>query len=237
MCPSDTRGGRVLLRLIRHAEPAYVVDGTLYNNPELTARGHEQAKLLAARDWGRVDELWVSPMVRAQQTAAPLGERLGLTPTTNDWMHEIMTPADWEGSPVDQLEAMFAEFNLRTIEELWDGLPGGESFRDFHKRVTNGLDAALRAHGAEPIVTEDEHPDLWSEPDDVSIVFVAHGGTNAVTLTHLLGAEPTPWEWDRFDSAHTSIAALRTRRVAHAVAFGMTAFGDTSHLPPGEVTR
>jgi len=25
--------------------------------------------------------------------------------------------------------------------------------------------------------------------------------------------------------------------VAHAVAFGMTAFGDTSHLPPDEVTR
>ena len=61
--------------------------------------------------------------------------------------------------------------------------------------------------------------------------------TNAVALGHLLGVAPTPWEWDRFESAHTSIAALRTKKVAHAVAFGMTAFGDTRHLPPDQTTR
>lgn len=227
----------MLLRLIRHAEPAYVVDGMLYNNPELTSRGRRQAELLAERDWGPVDELWVSPMVRAQQTAAPLADRLGLAPVTHDWMHEITAPDAWEGSPVDHLETLFREYNLRAIEELWDGLPGGESFRDFHQRVTGGLAATLRAHGAKPIVTEDEHPNLWSEPSDVSVVFVAHGGTNAVALTHLLGAEPTPWEWDRFDSAHTSVATLRTRKVAHAVAFGMTGFGDVAHLSPDDVSR
>jgi probable phosphoglycerate mutase len=227
----------VLLRLVRHAEPAYVVDGRLYNNPELTARGHDQAKRLAERDWGRVDELWVSPMVRAQQTAVPLADRLGVPPITYDWMHEIATPGDWDGSPVDNLDAAFEQFNLRAIEDLWDGLPGGESVHDFHDRVTSGLTRALAQHGAAPIVTDDDHPDLWTEPDDVSILFVAHGGTNAVVLTHLLGASPTPWEWDRFESAHTSIAALRTKKVAHAVAFGMTAFGDVAHLPTDRVTR
>lgn len=227
----------MLLRLIRHAQPAYVVDGVLYNNPELTDLGRRQAERLARRDWGPVDELWVSPMVRAQQTAAALAEHLGLEPITHDWMHEITAPADWERSPVDHLEAMFKEFNLRAIEELWDGLPGGESFRDFHLRVTKGLAASLHTHGATPIVTEDEHPNLWSEPHDVSVLFVAHGGTNAVALTHLLGAEPTPWEWDRFDSAHTSVATLRTRKIAHAVAFGMLGFGDVTHLEPEQVTR
>ncbi|MBW3603558.1 MAG: histidine phosphatase family protein [Actinobacteria bacterium] len=227
----------MLLRLIRHAQPAYVVDGALYNDPELTALGHTQAQMLADRDWGRVDELWLSPMVRAQQTATPLAECLGLTPITQDWMHEIAAPADWEGSPVDKLDELFARYNLRAIEELWEGLPGGESFRDFHERVVGGLTATLAGYGAEPIVTDDDHPNLWSEPSDVSILFLAHGGTNAVVLTHLLGAEPTPWEWDRFDSAHTSVATLRTRRVAHAVAFGMTGFGDVSHLAADLVTR
>lgn len=227
----------MLLRLIRHAEPAYVVDGTLYNNPELTTRGHEQAQRLAGRDWGHIDELWVSPMVRAQQTAVPLAEQLGVVPVTRDWMHEIKAPTDWEGSPVDQLEKRFEEYNLRAIDELWDGLPCGESVHDFHERVTTGLTDTLRGYGAQPIVTDDDHPDLWSEPDDVSILFVAHGGTNATVLTHLLGAAPTPWEWDRFDSAHTSVATLRTRPIAHAVVFGMRGFGDTSHLPPDQVTR
>lgn len=227
----------MLLRLIRHAEPAYVVDGVLYNNPELTARGRSQAQRLARRDWGRVDEIWVSPMVRARQTAEPLAERLGLAPITRDWMHEITAPADWEGSPVDHLEKLFEKFNLRAIDELWEGLPGGESFRDFHMRVTRGLTTTLQEYGAAPIVTDDEHPNLWSAPSDVSVLFVAHGGTNAVALTHLLGAAPTPWEWDRFESKHTSVATLRARKVAHAVAFGMTGFGDVNHLAPEQVTR
>ena len=228
----------MLLRLIRHAEPAYVVDNTMFNDPELTPRGHRQAALLATRDWGRVDELWVSPMVRAQQTAAPVAEALGLEPVTHDWMHEIMVPGDWEGSPVDRYAEVFEQLNLRAIAELWEGLPGGESFRDFHERVTVGLRATLRRYGAEPVVTEDGDPDLWSEPDDVSVLFVAHGGTNAVTLCHLLGVSPTPWEWDRFDSAHTSVATLRTKQVAHAVAFGMTGFGDVTHLVDAEgITR
>lgn len=227
----------MLLRLIRHAEPAYVVDGTLYNDPELTSHGREQAKLLARRDWGRVDELWVSPMVRAQQTAEPLAAELGLTPRTHAWMHEIRSPDDWEGSPVDHLDAMFERLNLRAIDELWEGLPGGESVHDFHDRVTRGLTSTLAGYGAAPIVTHDEHPNLWTDPDDVCILFVAHGGTNAVVLTHLLGVAPTPWEWDRFESAHTSVATLRTKKVAHAVAFGLTGFGDTAHLAADQVTR
>ncbi len=228
----------MLLRLIRHAEPAYVVDRTLFNNPELTARGHRQAKLLATRDWGRVDELWVSPMVRAQQTVAPIAEALGLEPVIRDWMHEIRVPDDWEGSPVERYAEVFEQLNLRAITELWEGIPGGESFRAFHERVTRGLAGTLRGYGAEPVVTDEGDPDLWSQPDDVSVLFIAHGGTNAVTLGHLLGASPTPWEWDRFDSAHTSVATLHTRQVAHAVAFGMTGFGDVSHLLGAEeVTR
>jgi probable phosphoglycerate mutase len=225
------------IQLIRHAEPGYVDDGVLRNNPPLTDLGYRQAKLAAARDWGSVDEIWVSPMVRARQTAAPIVEALGIEPTIMDWMHEIRMPDEWEGSAVDRFEEMFEALNLRAIEALWDGVPGGESFRDFHIRVTSGLAGELAARGARPIITDDPEPNLWTEPEDLSVVYVAHGGTNAVTLGYLLGMEPTPWEWDRFDSAHTSVATVRTKHVSHSVAFGMTGFGDTSHLPRDIVTR
>ncbi len=132
---------------------------------------------------------------------------------------------------------MFEELNLRAIEDLWEGVPGGESFRAFHDRISAGMNTTLQNYGAEPIVTDDLHPNLWTEPDDVSILYVAHGGTNAVSIGHLLGADPTPWEWDRFDSAHTSVATIRTKAVSHAIAFGMVGFGDTGHLPPELVTR
>jgi broad specificity phosphatase PhoE len=227
----------VQIRLIRHAQPSYVTDGILSNDPPLTQLGRRQAQLLAQRDWGRVDEIWVSPMVRARQTAEPIAERLGIEPITRDWMHEIEMPPAWEGSPVDRFEALFEELNLRAIEDMWEGVPGGESFRDFHERISRGLNLTLKEYAAEPIVTDDLHPNLWTEPDDASILYVAHGGTNAVSIGHLLGADPTPWEWDRFDSAHTSVATIRTKPVSRAIAFGMVGFGDTSHLPPDEVTR
>ena len=225
------------IRLIRHAEPAYVTDGILANDPPLTDLGVRQAELLAARDWGTVDEIWVSPMVRAQQTAAPIADRLGIEPITREWMHEIRMPPEWEGSPVDRFEAMFEQLNLRAIEDLWEGVPGGESFRAFHDRISAGMNATLREYSAEPIVTNDLHPNLWTEPDDISVLYVAHGGTNAVSIGHLLGADPTPWEWDRFDSAHTSVATIRAKPVSHAIAFGMIGFGDTGHLPADMVTR
>jgi len=40
---------------------------------------------------------------------------------------------------------------------------------------------------------------------------VAHGGTNSVILTHLLGIPPVPWEWIRFETplAAYSVVALR----------------------------
>lgn len=225
------------IRLIRHAEPAYVADGILFNNPELTELGHHQASLLAERDWGHVDEIWVSPMVRAQQTSIPVVERLGIEPITRDWMHEIAVPDSWEGSPVGHFEEVFKEFNSRPVKDLWHGIPGGESFREFHNRICNGMAATLAEYSAEPIVTDDEHPNIWTEPDDISVLFIAHGGTNAVTLGYLLGMEPTPWEWDRFDSSHSSVATVRTKAVSHSVVFGMTGFGDTSHLPADIVTR
>lgn len=227
----------VRIQLIRHGEPTYVDQGLLRNDPGLTHRGHRQATLAAKRDWGHVDEIWVSPMVRARETATPIVDALGIAPTVMDWMHEIRMPDAWEGSPVDRFEEMFEELNLRAIEALWEGIPGGESFRGFHERVSNGLAVELAERGAEPILTDDPEPELWTEPAELSIVYVAHGGTNAVTLGHLLGMDPTPWEWDRFDSAHTSVATVRTKHVSHSVAFGMTGFGDTNHLPPDLVTR
>lgn len=223
------------LILVRHAEPDWTPGKRLRNDPELTELGHLQARRLAERRWGHIDELWVSPMLRARQTAEPLTERFGLEPIVRDWMEEINNPPEWEGSPADNLYELFAEFNARPIDDLWDGIPGGESLVGFHERVTSGVDGVLDHIGA--IRLTDGRPTLWSKPDDRRIVLVAHGGTNAVMLGHLLDSEPTPWEWERFDSAHTSVATLTLRPMSTATVFGMTSFGDVSHLDPDQVTR
>jgi broad specificity phosphatase PhoE len=221
--------------VVRHGQPDWSPGGLVSNDPVLTELGHAQAERLVDRRWGKVDHLWVSPFARARQTVAPLEHLLGMEAEVHDWMAEIGPDAAWEGSPIDELEEMFANITRRTISELWEGMPGdgAETFRDFHIRVTEGLQASFAGLGIERL----DDSQLWSEGPDETVVLVAHGGTNAVVIGHLLGIEPTPWEWDRFDSAHTSVATMTARPIAHASAFGMMGFGDVTHLDPDMVTR
>ena len=215
--------------LIRHGEPEWVRDGASVDNPPLTGRGHRQAHLVAEGLRGlEVDELFVSPLVRAQQTAAPLIEALGAEPVTLPWLAEIATP-DWGGTPAEIVEQAFIDGRNRPLEQQWDGLPGGESFRDFHERVTTGMGALLADTGA---VQTSPHPPLWNLADPGRrVVVVAHGGTNAVALGYLLGIEPVPWEWERFVLFHASITRLRPTEISGGHSFSLTQLNGLGHLP------
>jgi broad specificity phosphatase PhoE len=101
--------------------------------------------------------------------------------------------------------------------------------------VVGGLEGAFRARGIERLV--DGHPHLWALGRELRVVVVAHGGTNAVIIGALLGLEPTPWEWDRFDSPHTGVARLTTLSIAHGSVFSLKVFGEVSHLQREMVTR
>ncbi len=221
------------LTLIRHAEPAYVVDGVSWTDPPLTARGQQQAKLVAERvaRW-RVDEVWVSSMVRARETAEPIADTTGVEPRVYEWLGEIRNPPEWDGSPADEIEEFFATSQDRSIEEMWDGAPGGESFRDFHSRIRTGLESAFEERGIRR--AEDLH--LWRGVDDRRVVIVAHGGTNALILGLLLGVEPTPWEWDRFTHVHSGVSRLISVPTAGYHAWSLRALSDRSHLPAGMVS-
>lgn len=221
------------LTLVRHAEPAYVSEGRSWSDPPLTERGGEQAVLLAKRvsQWD-IDEIWVSPMVRARETAAPLAEAGGVEPQLLDWLGEIRNPPEWDGSPADEIEEFFATSGERTVEEMWEGAPGGESFRDFHHRIHSGLEEAFARRG----IHRAGGLHLWDGVDDRRVVVVAHAGTNALILGKLLGVEPTPWEWDRFTHVHSGVSRLVTLPTAGHYAWSLRALSDRSHLPPDLVT-
>jgi broad specificity phosphatase PhoE len=226
------------LILVRHGLPDWAPDTFARNDPHLSDLGNLQASRVAAiaNRWGPIDEIWMSPMHRSLETAAPIAASTGLAPVVHAWAHEIRNPDQWEGSPIDEIKNAWIDANLRPISDLWDGMPGGETFRDFHQRVVTGLEGALAQRGITRL--DDGHPHLWNVPDDDQrVVLVAHGGTNAVVIGHLLGAEPTPWEWDRFESPHTGVARLSTLSIAHGRAFSLRAFGDVSHLDPEMVTK
>jgi probable phosphoglycerate mutase len=230
--------GPMELVFVRHAQPAWSVDGLSQVDPELTPLGRFQARALAQRleaDQQAPAEILVSPAMRAQQTAAPLADSLALTPTTVSDLVEIRMP-DWSGKLEEEVQRIFRDSRSRPPEDWWEGLTDGESFRSFHDRVTGVMTRIL----AERSVTPDpsKHRQLWRvEADPRRVVIVAHGGTNAVALGWLLGVAPTPWEWERFILGHASIARVRAIPLAGGHVFSLRTFNDREHLEPSMRTR
>ncbi|MCU1369438.1 MAG: Alpha-ribazole-5-phosphate phosphatase [Ilumatobacteraceae bacterium] len=229
------------LILVRHGQPAWTTpDGKGRNDPGLTALGHDQAKRAAARladtedlpGRGDVDRLFVSPAVRAQETAAPIALALDLPVETHEWLWELRNPEPWEGAPIGEIERAFAELNVRSREEWWEGHRDGETLRDFHQRVTTGVRSLLADLGITPAA----EPGLWDVDGAAAdgsvdrIVAVAHGGTNSTIIAHLLGAAPEPWEWDRFSMGHASVALLVLTPMAGHHIWSLRSLGDAAHL-------
>ena len=237
--PSATNYSRAALELVfvRHAQPAWSVDGMSQVDPDLTSLGREQAERVTARlaDGPEISEILVSPARRSQQTAAPLSDAVGLAAQTVDDIIEIQMP-DWTGKLESEVQRIFRKNRSRSPEEWWDGLQDGESFRDFHNRVSGAMEQILATRSVVPDPSGHSH--LWHvEPDPRRIVIVAHGGTNAVALGWLLGVEPTPWEWERFILGHASIARVRAVPLAGGHVFSLREFNDREHLPSHIRTR
>jgi probable phosphoglycerate mutase len=197
--------------LLRHGEPDWAPDGTSVPDPSLTSFGRTQAAAAAARLSAEgIDAIYVSPYRRAQETAAPLVRATGLIPQTLPGLAEISVAVD--GLSQEAADRYFVEASQRPLAEHWEGWPGAETFRDFHARVTAAVEAVLARHGFRPR-RDAEHDftqwDLEAKPARVAIV--AHGGTNAVALAHLLDVRAVPWEWLRFESELAAFSVLQAR--------------------------
>ncbi|MEZ5295635.1 MAG: histidine phosphatase family protein [Ilumatobacteraceae bacterium] len=223
--------------LVRHGQPEWVRDGLNVVDPPLTELGVRQAAAMADRLADEpFDAVYVSPLQRARQTAAPLYERLGRTEEVAPWLEEIRDP-DWHGAPQDMAAQAYRELSERPVVDRWDGLVGGESIRSFTSRIHAGADEFFAEHGVRRVQGEHGLP-VWSidEPGR-RIVLVAHVGTNSITMGHLLGLTPTPWEWDRFVMGHASVSRIEAMPVHDGYTFCLTSLSSLEHLAPTDRTR
>lgn len=135
------------LIFIRHAEPDYEHDS-------LTEKGWREAKLLAVRtkSW-QVDDFYVSPLGRAQDTASFTLKAHGKTAEVMDWLHEFQgalpdgtggTRLCWDLMP----DAWTAQPELLQPTG-WENAPilQGTNVKAEYDRVTAGLDALLASYG------------------------------------------------------------------------------------------
>ncbi|WP_230685135.1 histidine phosphatase family protein [Cellulomonas sp. JZ18] len=142
--------------------------------------------------WGDIaypSELVASPMVRTQQTAAVIAERLGLQVRTDAAFQEADF-GDWQGLTAEE------------IEERWPGQlepwhtsgrlrppGGGESIEDVGVRLRAGLDA-LQTGGPR------------------TVVVVSHAVAIRAALGVTMGADPGTWSQLRVAPAAVSIIRL-----------------------------
>ena len=158
------------LLLLRHGQTSSNVQGALDTERPgagLTDLGHEQARAvpeaLAGED---IASLRVSPLLRTQQTAAPLASARGLTAEVAEGLEEIAA-GDHEMGRGHAAVAAYQENLVRWAEgDLDHAIPGGEDGHAFFARY----DAALRSIG-------DEHP------EDATIAVVSHGAAIRIYAT------------------------------------------------------
>ena len=165
--------------LVRHgeSEPARpgqsfpTVDG--HGDPALAPDGLRQAERVGERlaDAG-VQAIYVTPLRRTAQTAAPLAARLGLTPVVCADLVEVHL-GEWEGGLFRQRVAEGHPTALRMREqERWDVIPGGESTEALGARVRRGIEAIAADH-----------------PDQRVAVFT-HGGVIGQILSEATSSRP-----------------------------------------------
>ncbi len=218
--------------LVRHGQPHWEPDGSAVDDPHLTEYGHEQARCCAESLAGRhFDALYTSPLRRVLETAQPIAERLRMEPQVHGWLREMELPTQ-EGRTPEEVQDFFREARARDLPEWWKGFGGAESYHHFYERVSSGLEQLL-ADGHAIDIRQDHGQRLWRVPEEAKrILIVAHEGTNAALLSHLLGVDPIPWAWIRFSTAWAGISQVRT---AHFPAHGadmwaLDSFNRTDHM-------
>lgn len=182
------------LYLVRHGETQANLEQRWYGamDAPLTARGERQVAATAAyfAESARtlpVDAFYVSPLPRAQSTAAAIAAAIGMTPVVENGLREFSI-GDWEGRTYRDL------IDAENLWGHWDrdphfAPPNGESPVSFGRRIVQMFHDLVARHPGQTILT------------------VSHGAVIASLLDIWLGAATGNWmRWDPHNCAVTLLA-------------------------------
>jgi len=199
--------------LVRHGASAAAVPGEPFDlldghsDPPLAPEGRAQAERAAARlSDQRLDALFVTPLRRTHETAAPLARAAGMTPEVVEDLREVLL-GDWEGG---EFRIRFAQGDPLVArifeEERWDVIPGSEPMAAFGERVRRGLEAVVARTG----------------PGRTAAAFV-HGGVIGELCRQATRSRP-------FAFVHADNGSLTRLVVFGDGRWLLRSFNDTAHL-------
>lgn len=206
--------GATEIVVVRHGASANAIPGQPFpmlagrGNPPLAPAGQAQARAVGERLAREpLSKLFVTPLRRTHETAAPLAEATGLEPVVVDDLVEVSL-GEWEGG----------EFRIRAAQgdpivwealraERWDVIPGAETPEAIEARVRAGVERIVREAGP-----------------DTSVVAVVHGGIIGELCR--IATQSRPFAFIHADNG--SITRLVILDSGHWL---LRSFNDISHLP------
>lgn len=209
------------LWLVRHGESTWNVLGLAQGHDDqarLTRHGLAQARAVAGELGGYpIGTLYASDLRRARQTAAPVAAALGLRVRYDARLRERCLGV-LEGSAAAAVSPAASGLDGQRVADPDARPDGGESLRDFYRRVSEfadelsipGLAAASRSAAA-------TGPGFASGSGAPDIAVVAHGGTLRMLSARLTDTPVEQLHWEplgnccilRFPAARLAPAAAR----------------------------
>ena len=208
----------MLLYFIRHGDP-------IYNPDSLTPQGKLQAAALANRlAQAGISRIYTSSSNRAQMTAAPTAERLGLEPVVLDWAREsrngeyfyLHNPEGGNSCWCFQFPRIIRQFNSPAVRALGAEWYRAPEFADYpfaegcalFQTYTDDFLASLGyVHDRKTCTYRIERP------NEERIAFFAHQGFGMIFLSSLLDI-PYPLFSTHFDFGHSSMTVIELKPLA-----------------------
>ncbi|HKR50367.1 MAG TPA: bifunctional RNase H/acid phosphatase [Pseudonocardiaceae bacterium] len=184
-------GSPTRLLMLRHGQTEHSAQRRYSGRGDLplTELGEGQAAAAAARlsTTDGVAAVISSPMLRAQQTAKPVADALGVPLVVQDGLIETDFGA-WEGLTFAEARERNPDLHLRWITDTSVAAPDGESMDAVHHRVRRVRDQLIAEHG------------------DATLVVVTHVTPIKMLLRMALDAGPSLLHRLHLDLASLSIA-------------------------------
>ncbi len=157
----------------------------------LTRHGRRQAEALRhiARSLQPVEGLYTSTLLRARETAAPLGKALGMHPRPWRSLREISC-GELDGLSITEVRTRYRRLWDANLAQADDDFqwPGGETYRSFRRRVMRAVQRIVQTHAGG------------------RVVIVTHAGVISQVVGMLAG-EPAS-RWERFRPGPASVTEV-----------------------------
>ncbi|GAA1686704.1 bifunctional RNase H/acid phosphatase [Kribbella yunnanensis] len=145
------------LIFLRHGETPHTAEkrfsGLGGDNPSLSETGRAQAaaaaEFLARR--GGIDAIVSSPMRRTQETAAVVGQKLGVEVVVDDSWVECSF-GDWDGHTFAEVQEKWPDALDAWMESTTVAPPGGESFDTCARRARSARDGLLTRYPGKTVL-------------------------------------------------------------------------------------